>query len=158
MSVSRGYDAAAAGEIISSFGSRPEMLVQILAQIVERFGYVPEDGIRQLADKLNLSRADVHGVVSYYHDFRTAPPGRHIVKVCQAEACQAMGSRTLTDHVQSALGVELDGTADDVTLEPVYCLGNCACAPAVMIDGRTYGRVDAERFDELLGALSDGEN
>lgn len=157
MSVSNGYDAAAVGEIVSSFGNRPEMLVQILAQVVERFGYVPEDGIRQLADELNLSRADVHGVVSYYHDFRTAPPGRHIVKLCQAEACQAMGSRALTDHVQGALGVELNGTANDVTLEPVYCLGNCACAPAVMIDGRTYGRVDAERFDELLGALPDGD-
>ena len=157
MSVGNGYDADQAGEIISRFGKRPEMLVQILTQIVERFGYVSEDGIRQLADELNLSRADVHGVVSYYHDFRTSPPGRHVVKVCQAEACQAMGSRALTDHVQGALGIELDGTADDVTLEPVYCLGNCACAPAVMIDGRTYGRVDAERFDELLGALSEGE-
>ncbi|MDJ0911598.1 MAG: NAD(P)H-dependent oxidoreductase subunit E [Woeseiaceae bacterium] len=158
MSVNNGYDVDAAGEIIASFGKRPEMLVQILAQIVERFGYVSEDGIRQLADELNLSRADVHGVVSYYHDFRTEPPGRHVVRVCQAEACQAMGSRALTDHVQGALGVELNGTADDVTLEPVYCLGNCACAPAVMIDGRTYGRVDAERFDELLGALSEGDN
>ena len=157
MSVSNGYDMDTAGEIIAGFRKRPEMLVQILAHIVERFGFISEDGIRQLADELNLSRADVHGVVSYYHDFRTAPPGRHIVKVCQAEACQAMGSRALTDHVQGALGVELNGTADDVTLEPVYCLGNCACAPAVMIDGRTYGRVDAERFDELLGALSEGD-
>ncbi len=157
MSVGNGYDADIAREIISRFGNRSEMLVQILAHIVDRFGYVSEDGIRQLADELNLSRADVHGVVSYYHDFRTTPPGRHVVKVCQAEACQAMGSRALTDHVQGALGVELNGTADDVTLEPVYCLGNCACAPAVMIDGRTYGRVDAERFDELLGALSEGD-
>ena len=157
MSVSNGYDVDEASEIIAGFENRPEMLVQILAQIVERFGYVSEDGIRQLADELNLSRADVHGVVSYYHDFRTAPPGRHVVKVCQAEACQAMGSRALTDHVQGALGIELNSTADDVTLEPVYCLGNCACAPAVMIDGRTYGRVDAERFDELLGALSGEE-
>ena len=154
--MSSGYDEGVAGEIIAGFDKRPEMLVQILTEIVARFGYVSEDGIRQLADELNLSRADVHGVVSYYHDFRTAPPGRHIVKVCQAEACQAMGSRALTEHVQGALGVELNGTADEVTLEPVYCLGNCACAPAVMIDGRTYGRVDAERFDELLGALSEG--
>ncbi len=157
MPVSNGYDTGAAGEIIAEFGKRPEMLVQILARIVERFGYVSEDGIRQLADELNLSRADVHGVVSYYHDFRTSPPGRHVVKVCQAEACQAMGSRALTEHAQGALGVALKGTADDVTLEPVYCLGNCACAPAVMIDGRTYGRVDTERFDELLGALSGGD-
>lgn len=158
MPVSRDYDADTASEVIAGFGNRPEMLVQILATLVDRFGYVSEDGIRQLAEALNLSRADVHGVVTYYHDFRTTPPGRHIVKVCQAEACQAMGSRALTDHVQGALGVELHGTADDVTLEPVYCLGNCACAPAVMIDGRTYGRVDAERFDELLGALSEGDD
>ena len=148
------YDADVAGSIIAGYGKRPEMLVQILAEIVGRFGYVSEDGIRQLADELNLSRADVHGVVSYYHDFRTTPPGQHIVRVCQAEACQAMGSRALTEHVQGALGVEINGTADDVTLEPVYCLGNCACAPVVMIDGRTYGRVDAE----LLGTLSEGDS
>ncbi len=155
MSVSNGYDAGIASNIIADFDGKPEMLVQILAHIVDRFGYVSEDGIRQLAEALNLSRADVHGVVSYYHDFRTEAPGNHIVKVCQAEACQAMGSRALTEHAKGALGVGLNGTADDVTLEPVYCLGNCACAPAVMIDGRTYGRVDAERFDELLGALGD---
>ena len=153
MSVSNGYDASIASSIIASHGARPELLIQILHGIVERFGYVPEDAIRQLADELNLSRADVHGVVSYYHDFRTEPPGNHVVKICQAEACQAMGSRELTAHAQSTLGVELHGTTEDITLEPVYCLGNCACSPAVMIDGRTYGRVSSERFDELVGAM-----
>ena len=130
-------------DIAAEFDNRPEMLVQILVRIVQRHGWVSEDTIRQLADILNLSRAEVHGVVEDYHDLRTTPPGKHIVKVCAAEACQAMGGRELTGHAHKACG-------DDVTVEHVYCLGNCACAPAVMIDGRTYGRVDAPRFDELV--------
>ena len=153
MSLTNGYDSAIASRIIDHHESRPELLIQILHGIVERFGYVPEEAIRQLAAELNLSRADVHGVVSYYHDFRTEPPARHIVKICQAEACQAMGSRELTRHAEESLGVELHATGADVTLEPVYCLGNCACSPAVMIDGRTYGRVSSQRFDELIGSL-----
>ena len=154
---SNGYDAGAASEIIAGFEARPEMLVQILHGIVERFGYVSDDAIRQLASELNLSRADVHGVVSYYHDFRTEPPGKHIVRICQAEACQAMGSRELTTHAQETLGVDMHSTSNGVTLEPVYCLGNCACSPAIMIDGRTYGRVDAVRFDGLIGRMGGDE-
>ena len=126
------------------------MLVQLLHGFVDKFGYVSEPAIRLIADELNLSRADVHGVVSYYHDFRTEQPGRHVVKICQSEACQAMGSRELTAHVEQRLGVELHEHSEDVTLEPVYCLGNCACAPAVMIDGHTWGRVDGKRFDALI--------
>lgn len=148
-----GYDSEITSKIVVHYESRPEMLVQILHGIVARFGYVPDAAIRQLADELNLSRADVHGVVSYYHDFRTEPPGKHVVKICQAEACQAMGSRELTRHAQESLGIELHATGEDVTLEPVYCLGNCACSPAVMIDDRTYGRVSSKRFDELIGSL-----
>lgn len=148
-----GYDAGAADEIIAGFGAKPEMLVQILHKFVERFGFVSEDAIRQLATGLNLSRADVHGVVSFYHDFRTEAPGKHIVRICQAEACQAMGSRELTAHAEDTLGLDMHDSKDDVTLEPVYCLGNCACSPAIMIDGRTYGRVDAMRFDELIGSM-----
>lgn len=157
MPVGNGYDPTVAAHIIARHGARPELLVQMLVDIVERFGWVPDGAIRQLASELNLSRADVHGVVSYYHDFRTAPPGRHIVKICQAEACQAMGSRALTEHARETLGIELGHTVDDVTLEPVYCLGNCACAPSVMIGDRTYGRVTDERFDELIGALGGDE-
>ncbi len=149
------YDSKLAGEIIAGFDARPEMLVQILHAFVEHFGWISEAAIRELADALNLSRAEVHGVVSYYHDFRTAPPGRHVVKVCQAEACQAMGSRELTRHAVAALGVPMSSGNDEVTLEPVYCLGNCACSPAVMIDGTTYGRVDPARFDELLANLGE---
>lgn len=139
--------------IVAQFDGKPEMLVQILQAIVARFGWVPAETIRQLAEDLNLSRADVHGVVEYYHDFRTQEPGKHIVKICQAEACQAMGSRALTDHAKKTLAVGLHDTNNDVTLEPVYCLGNCACSPAVMIDGKTYGRVDGPRFDALLDAM-----
>ena len=140
----------AVAEIAARFNNRPEQLVQILVALVREQGWVAENDIRLLADILNLSRAEVHGVVEYYHDFRTAAPGRHIVKICRAEACQAMGARELETHARGAI-------ADDVTLEPVYCLGNCACAPAVMINGATHGRVDAARFDALLGSLPEGE-
>lgn len=152
-----GIDKQTTSKVVQQFGAKPELLVQILQTIVMRHGWIPEDTIRQLADELNLSRADVHGVVNYYHDFRTEPPGQHVVKICQAEACQAMGSRDLTDHARDALGAGLHETSDDVTLEPVYCLGNCACAPAVMIDGKTHGRVSASRFDDLLGAMRESD-
>ena len=148
------YDKAIATEIIASFGAKPELLVQILHAFVDRYSYISETAARQIADELNLSRADVHGVVRFYHDFRTRPPGRRVVRICQAESCQSMGSRELTAHAERSLGIELNNTtADgDVTLEPVYCLGNCACSPAMMIDGRVYGRVDDEKFDRLVNA------
>ncbi len=132
--------------IVGQYGARPEMLVQILQRIVQQHGWISTDVIRQLAVELNLSRADVHGVVEYYHDFRTEPPGEHIVKICQAEACQAMGSRELTEHANRVID-------EDTTLEPVYCLGNCACAPAVMVNGQTLGRVSTERFDAALASM-----
>ncbi len=130
------------------------MLVQILHAFVARYSFVSQEAIRQIANELNLSRAEVHGVVSYYHDFRTSPPGKRIVKICQAESCQAMGSRALTAHAEKSLGVNMNDTTRDgeTTLKPVYCLGNCACSPAVMIDQKVYGRVDAARLDELLAA------
>jgi formate dehydrogenase subunit gamma len=151
------YDKAAAGELINEFGARPEMLVQILNAFVDRFSCIGEEAIRHVAHELNLSRADVHGVVNYYHDHRTAPAGRHVVKICQAESCQAMGSRALTTHAEASLGMTLQQTSDDgeLTLEAVYCLGNCACSPAVMIDNRVYGRVDAKKFDDLMAATRD---
>jgi formate dehydrogenase subunit gamma len=146
------YDKAIATEIINSFGARPEMLVQILHAFVDRYSYISETAMRQLAEELNLSRADVHGVVNFYHDFRTTPPGRHVVRICQAEACQSMGGRELTAHAEQTVGVKLNDTTanGDITLEPVYCLGNCACSPAVMVDNRVYGRVDKDKFDRLL--------
>lgn len=140
------FDAQRVKQAIELHGGKPEMLVQILHAVVDGFGYVPEQAIRQLADELNLSRADVHGVVSYYHDFRTEPPGKHVIKICQAEACQAMGSRELVAHAEASL-------PGDVSLEPVYCLGNCACAPSVMVDDKTIGRVDSEHFSRLIARL-----
>ena len=145
------YDRQAASEIIAGFDARPEMLVQVLHAFIRRFGWISEDAVRQLADELNVSRADVHGVVSYYHDFRTTPPGEHIIKVCAAEACQAMGSRRLETHARRQL-------ADSkITLELVYCLGNCACSPAIMVDGKTLGRISTERFDAIVDAF-EGDN
>lgn len=143
-------DEATTSEIVTQYGGKPEMLVQILQTIVARFGWIPDETVPQLAQELNLSRADVHGVVTFYHDFRTKEPGKHIVKICQAEACQAMGSRELTNHARKSLMMDLHETSNDITLEPVYCLGNCACSPAVMIDGKTYGRVDELRLSALL--------
>lgn len=142
--------SAAIAGIAERFGNQPELLVQILVTVVREYGWIADDDVRQLAGILNLSRAEVHGVVEYYHDLRTAAPARHIVKVCRAEACQATGGRELEAHARNSVG-------EDVTLEPVYCLGNCACAPAIMIDGTTYGRVDAARFDTLLGSLRENE-
>ncbi|MEX2496009.1 MAG: formate dehydrogenase subunit gamma [Woeseia sp.] len=145
-------EAKTVHEIATVFGARPEMLVQILHAFVQRYGFISEEAIRQIASEVNLSRADVHGVVSFYHDFRTTEPGRHVVRICQAESCQAMGSRELTSHASRQLGIDMHETTEDgqISLEPVYCLGNCACSPAVMIDEKTYGRVDKNRLDSLL--------
>ena len=145
----RTIDSESISAIVNQYGARPEMLVQILQRIVQQHGWISEDVTRQLAGDLNLSRADVHGVVEYYHDFRTTPPGKHIVRICQAEACQAMGSRELTAHASQVID-------DDTTLEPVYCLGNCACAPAVMVNGKTLGRVSNKRFDAALAEIREG--
>ena len=142
----RTIDSESISAIVNQYGARPEMLVQILQRIVQQHGWISEDVTRQLAGELNLSRAVVHGVVEYYHDFRTTPPGKHNVRICQAEACQAMGSRELTAHANQVID-------DDTTLEPVYCLGNCACAPAVMVNGKTLGRVSNKRFDAALAEI-----
>lgn len=147
------YDKTIAAEIINRFGAKPEMLVQILHAFVERYTYISDDAIRQIALALNLSRAEVHGVVSFYHDFRTKPAGKRVIRICQAESCQAMGSRGLTEHAEKKTGLRLNETSanGELTLEAVYCLGNCACSPAVMDGDRVYGRVDAAAFDRILG-------
>jgi formate dehydrogenase subunit gamma len=146
------YTSAIATEIIQEYSAAPEMLVQILHAFVARFSHLSNEAIRQIALELNLSRAEVHGVVSFYHDFRTEPPGEHIIKICVSESCQAMGSRELTSQAEEKLGIKIKETTNDgqVTLEPVYCLGNCACSPAIMIDERVYGRVDASKLDGLI--------
>jgi formate dehydrogenase subunit gamma len=146
------YDKTIAAEIINRFGAKPEMLVQILHAFVERYTYISDEAIRQIALALNLSRAEVHGVVSFYHDFRTRPAGKRVIRICQAESCQAMGSRRLTEHAEEKTGLRLNETSSngELTLEAVYCLGNCACSPAIMDGDKVYGRVDAERFDRIL--------
>lgn len=125
-------------------------LLPALHAIQDELGYIPEAAVARLADALNLSRAEVHGTISFYHDFRTTPPGRHVLRVCRAEACQAMGADALVARAKAALGCGFHETGrGGVTLEEVFCLGNCACAPAVMIDGRLHERVTPTRFDEL---------
>ena len=146
-------DAAAAVErALAAHQGRPGALLPILHAVQDALGYVPPDALPRIAHALNLSRADVHGVVTFYHDFRDAPPGRHVVKLCRAEACQAVGSDELVSDVCARFGTELGHTRADgaVTLEPVYCLGNCAAGPSVLIDDELYGRVDAARLAELL--------
>ena len=132
-------------------------LLPVLHGIQNALGYVPSDAVPLVADALNLSRADVHGVVSFYHYFRDTPPGRHVIHVCRAEACQSMNGKALEAHVRSCLGVGFHKTTDDgtFTVEPVYCLGNCACSPAVMVDGELYGRVTPGRFDEIVAEWKD---
>jgi formate dehydrogenase subunit gamma len=138
--------------VASSLKDKPGALLPVLHKIQERFGYIPDDAIPVIAEVLNLSRAEVYGVVSFYHDFRSEPPGKHIIRVCRAESCQAMGATMLASHIKRSLGLDFGQTRSDrlFTLEPVYCLGNCACSPAITIDQDLYGRVTPQRFDELL--------
>lgn len=140
------------GEIVATHQGLEGPLLPILHAVQAEYGCVPQAAVPVIALGLNLSRAEVHGVVSFYHDFREQPAGRHVVKLCRAEACQAMGANTLADHARARLGVDWGGTSTGgaVTLEAVYCLGLCACAPAAMVGGRVVGRVDADRFDALM--------
>ncbi len=139
-------------EILASHAGQPGALLPILHAIQDTLGYVPPAQVGRIAQALNLSRADVHGVISFYHYFRSTPPGRHVVQVCRSEACQAVQCRRTEAHARQRLGVEFGGTTPDgtFTLEAVYCLGNCAAGPSVMIDEQLYGRVTPERFDELV--------
>lgn len=131
---------------------KPGALLPILHGVQEEIGYVPESAIPLIANVLNLTRAEVHGVVTFYHDFRREPPGRHVIRICQAESCQAAGGDALTAFAKKRLGVEFHQTTADrtCTLEPVYCLGNCALSPSVMMDKEIFGRVSQDRFDDIL--------
>lgn len=130
----------------------PGALLPILHALQEEFGYVDRAAIPVIADALNISQAEVHGVISFYHDFRHEPPGKHILRLCRAEACQAMGCETVVRHVEERLGVGLGETTHDnaFTLEAVFCLGNCALSPSVMLDGELYGRVSVDVADLLI--------
>jgi formate dehydrogenase subunit gamma len=130
-------------------------LLPILHGVQEEFGYIPAETIPIIADELNLSRAEVHGVFTFYHDYRKHPAGRHVLKLCRAEACQSMGGDAIAAEVQQMLGISFHETAKDgsVTLEPVYCLGMCACSPAAMLDGEVIGRLDAEKLEEIAAEI-----
>lgn len=151
-------EAVPAEEIASiarAHGNRPENLIEMLHDVQDRMGRVSDEAVAILARAINRSRAEVHGVLTFYHDFHREPHGRHTVKLCGAEACQSMGCRSLARHAERRLGVKMGETTADgaVTLETVYCLGNCALSPAMMIDGRLYGRVTPEKFDAMLDCM-----
>ena len=141
--------------LIAPLRAKPGPLLEVLHAVQHEFGYVPSNVVAPLAEMLNLSRAEVHGVLSFYHHFRHSPPGKHVLQLCRAEACQSMGARALAAHVQQSTGLDWHQTSGDglLSLEPVFCLGNCACGPALMLDGELHGRVSAERVDELLATL-----
>ncbi|MCA8953567.1 MAG: formate dehydrogenase subunit gamma [Planctomycetes bacterium] len=141
-------------ESIAELQNEPGATLPILHAIQARLGFVPAEAVAKIAAALNLSRADVHGVLTYYHDFRQAPPGRHVLKLCRAEACQAMGCERLVDRLAAEHGVGMRETTADggLTVEPVYCLGNCALSPAALLDDRLIGRLTAERLDALVRA------
>jgi len=146
------WSADRAQGIISEHSGQEGPLLPILHALQEAFGCVPEAAVPLVAQTLNLSRAEVHGVVTFYHDFRREPPGRRVLKLCRAEACQAAGGDSLAARAEARLGVRLGSTTGDrrVTLEATYCLGLCACAPSAMLDGRVVGRLDEHRLDALL--------
>jgi formate dehydrogenase subunit gamma len=140
--------------IVADLKERPGPLLEVLHAIQAALGYVPDAAVPLVAQGLNLSRAEVHGVVTFYHYFRRTPPGKHVVSLCRAESCQALGADALAEHAKRSLGVDFHQTTanGEFSLEPVYCLGNCACSPAAMVDGRLYGRLTPERFDALIAA------
>jgi formate dehydrogenase subunit gamma len=139
-------------EVLAQRRELPGALLPVLHGVQDALGYVPAGAVALIASEMNLSRAEVHGVISFYHYFRTTPPGQHVLQLCRAEACQAVGAAALERHVKRKLGVDFHQTTADgrYTLEPVYCLGNCACGPSLMLDEDLHGRVSAQRFDALL--------
>jgi formate dehydrogenase subunit gamma len=146
------WDERRAAEIIAKNAEHEGPTLVILQALQEAFGYVPEPAILMVASALNLSRAEVYGIFTFYHDLRKEPAGRHVLKLCRAEACQAAGGDALAARAEAKLGIALGHTTADerVTLEPIYCLGLCATAPSAMLDGRVVGRLDEKRLDALV--------
>ena len=141
--------------VLATHKAKLGALLPVLHAVQEKLGYIPAEAVPMLASGLNLSRAEIHGVMSFYHDFRSAPAGKHLIHLCRAEACQAMGARELEQHACKRLGINYGETSADglFTLEPVYCLGNCACSPSLRIDDDLHARVTIGKFDELLEQL-----
>ena len=142
-------------EIVASHLHREGPLLPILHDVQAEWGHIPDDAQPVIARALNISRAEIHGVVSFYHDFRDHPAGRHTLRICRAEACQAMGGNATAEAAKKALGIDWHGTTPDgaVTLEPVFCLGLCACAPAAQLDGDLHARVDAAKLAHLIAQV-----
>ena len=140
---------------IESHDGKVGALLPVLHTIQNKLGFIPKQAVPMIAQAMSLSRAEVHGVISFYHDFRSDAPGENIIHLCRAEACQAMGSRELEQHVMNRLGIGYGETTVDglVTLEPVYCLGNCACTPTIRVNNDIHARVTAQKFDELIERL-----
>lgn len=142
--------SARTAEIVAAHLALEGPLLPILHAVQAAYGFVPRDCLPLIAEGLNISRAEVHGVMSFYHDFRSEPAGRTVIKLCRAEACQAVGADALAAHAKSRLGVDWHGTAKGVTLEPVFCLGLCACGPAALVNGQVVGRLDPDGFEAIL--------
>lgn len=155
MEMREAWNEGLAGEIVSRHVGRAGAALPILHDLQATFGYVDRQAVPLIAEALNLSRAEVHGVVTFYHDFRNEPAGRHVVKLCRAEACQAVGAVELAAHAKSRLGIDWHGTTADgrVTLEPVFCLGLCACGPAALVDDEPVSHLDAATFDARMAEL-----
>ncbi|MBY5351512.1 formate dehydrogenase subunit gamma [Rhizobium leguminosarum] len=153
--IAEGDIAARTRAIVADLRFLEGPLLPILHEVQQEFGYVPQEAMPVIAEELNLSRAEVHGVVTFYHDYRDHPAGRHVLKLCRAEACQSMGGDALAERVKTLLGIDFHQTTLDgaVTLEPVYCLGLCACGPSAMLDGEVYGRVDDQLAAELVAEV-----
>ena len=151
------WNAGRATEIIAGHVATAGAMLPILHDLQHEFGCVPEDATPLIAQALNLTRAEVHGVISFYHDFRRTPPGRHVLRLCRAEACQAMGGAALAARLLARLGVAWGETTADGTwtVEPVYCLGLCACAPAALLDGQPLGRLDQDALHRTMTGMSD---
>ena len=147
--------AAIVREIALAHAGQPGALLPLLHAIQSEIGYIPSSGVPIVAEILNLSRAEVHGVISFYHFFRSTPAGRHTIQLCRAESCQAMGSRELERHAKKSLEIDFHQTTADgqITLEPVYCLGNCACSPAIRVGDAIHAHVGAESFDAIVNEL-----
>ncbi|ALM53366.1 formate dehydrogenase subunit gamma [Halomonas huangheensis] len=155
MSDSRRWTPQSLQVEIDALKHKPGALLPILHAIQDRFGFIPEAAVAQIAESLGQTRAEVHGVISFYHHFRTTPPGRHVVQICRAEACQSVGARALEAHAKECLGIDYHQTTTDreITLEAVYCLGNCACGPSLRIDDEVRGRVTPDTFNAIIDEL-----
>lgn len=149
-------DRTAIIERVDQLKQQPGALLPILHAIQDQLGYIPAAALPIIADALQQTRAEIQGVISFYHHFRTQPPGRNRLQICRAEACQARGARALEQHAKTQLGIGYHQTTQDreYSLEPAYCLGNCACGPTLRVDDEIIGRVDPERFDQLLDQLA----